>query len=274
MTSAGSLLWIARVGYAGRGFVFLLLGLFAMAASLDLGFRPVGASGAIRSLVTTPAGVLSAVILGVGLAAFAVYRVIEAILDIHEYGNSLRGILNRIMLGASGVLYATFAMVAASIVFGWGAERSSDESMRDWTAWLMGMKWGPWIVGISGIIVIATGIGLGLAGLWSRFRQRVHIEAAPRTFITILGKIGFVARSIILLLIGAFLVFAALTGNPDNVQGFGSALQTVERQPYGNFLLGLLGSGLLAFGLFGIGEAVFARIKKGETANLTDPARQ
>jgi hypothetical protein len=41
--------------YANRGPVVMLFGCFAVLVSLDFGLQPVGATGAIRSLMTTPA---------------------------------------------------------------------------------------------------------------------------------------------------------------------------------------------------------------------------
>lgn len=41
----------------------------------------------------------------------------------------------------------------------------------------------------------------------------------------------------------------------------GEALQAIERQPFGSWVLGLVALGLIAFGLFGLVEARFRRIR-------------
>jgi hypothetical protein len=41
---------------------------------------------------------------------------------------------------------------------------------------------------------------------------------------------------------------------------FAGALGVIQRQPYGSALLGITAAGLLAFGLYGIAEAVYRRI--------------
>ena len=261
---ASPLLWIARIGYAGRGLFFVVLGIFSALAALGLGWQPVGAIGALRSMLGSPAGWIFVIGQAIGLFSFAVFRSIEAIFDIHNYGKDWGGALRRAGLGISGVFYASFGAVAASVVFGWGMDRTSDQSARDWTAWLMSLPEGVWFVGIAGALVIATGAGLAISGAKAAFQRRVRFKSEERPYIVILGRIGFIARAVILLLIGSFLVYSAITVDPNRAQGFAGALRTIERQAYGSVLLGLMAIGLLCFGTFGISEAVFADIKKHE----------
>jgi hypothetical protein len=157
-------------------------------------------------------------------------------------------------------------VIAASIVLGWDIVRGSDESMRGWTAWLLGQPGGDWIVAIAGVITAATGVGLAVSGCLASFERRVRVEQKPGPYVEALGMAGFVARSIVFVLIGSFLVFAAITADPQKAEGFGGALRTVQGQPYGDVLLGIMAIGLLAFGLFGVSEAVFAEIKHTKTA--------
>ena len=256
------LTWIARAGYAGRGAVFLILGVLAGLAALGRGEGPVGTPGAVRSVLSEPAGWAMVLLIAAGLFCFALFRVIEAAFDVHGYGNDLAGALRRAGLAASGLFYGGVGATAASIVFGWGAVRSSQQVVQDWTAWLLGIPGGAWIVGIAGAIVIAVGIGLAVAALRETFARRLRVDPEPRPYVSALGKIGYAARSAVDVLIGAFLIYAAATADPHEAQGFGGALKTIQHQPYGEALLGVTALGLLAFGLFGLGEAVFADVKQ------------
>jgi hypothetical protein len=201
--------------------------------------------------------------IGLGVLCFVVYCGTAAIFDVHHYGRDIKGILGRLGLAVSGLFYAGFAIVAASAIFGWGFQhRSDDQSVRGWTAWLMSFPAGRWLVFITGLIVIATGIGLGIAGVREAFRRRVRFAGSERPVLTLLGKIGFLARSMVMLLIGGFLIFAAVTANPLHAEGFAGALRILKQQSFGNVLLGVTAIGLLCFGAFGIGEAFLADIKK------------
>ncbi len=251
--------WLARAAYAGRGLVFLILGGFAAVAAFGGTAQPVGETGALRSLLGSPAGWALALLIVAGLLCFAAFRALEAGFDLHGYGDNLIGVLRRASLGAAGLFYAGLAIVSASIVLGWHVARSGDETVRDWTAWLLGLPGGAWLVGIAGIATVGAGIGLAVGGLRQSFKQRVKVEPKPRPYIAAIGMVGMLARSIVFVLIGAFLVFAAVTSDPQKAEGFGGALQTIRAQPYGSVLLGAAALGLIAFGLFGMSEALFAR---------------
>ena len=263
MISRSKLLWLARAGFAGRGAVFLILGAFAGKAALGLGAQPVGATDALRDLLGSWAGWAIVLAIAVGLLCFAAFRALEAAADVHGYGDDLSGIVRRAGLGAAGLFYAGLAVVAASIVFGWHVAAAGDQQVKSWTAWLLGFPGGAWLVGIAGVITVGAGVGLAIAGLRGSFQRRVRVDGEQRPYVRALGMVGLVGRSVVFVLIGAFLVFAAVTSDPSKAQGFGGALRTIQHQSYGDLLLGVAAIGLLAFGLFGMSEAVFARVKRG-----------
>lgn len=262
MISPRFLLWLARVGLAGRGVVFLILGGFAASAALEQGSRPVGTTGALHALLASPMGWAAVVPIAVGLFCFAIFRALEAILDVHGYGGDLRGALHRAALGAGGIAYAALAIIAAAIVSGWPIAADPDQKVRGWTAWLLGIPGGDWIVGSAGLITVCVGIGLAVGALRASFRRRLRVDRDERPYVTALGMVGLFSRAVVFVLIGAFLVFAAVTADPNNAEGFAGALQVVQHQPYGDWLLGLTALGFIAFGFFGVGEALLAEIKR------------
>ena len=67
-------------------------------------------------------------------------------------------------------------------------------------------------------------------------------------------------RSTVFALIGVFVVFAALQSNPHEATGLAGALRAIKDQPYGGALLAAMALGLLAFGAYGLAEAVYRRI--------------
>jgi hypothetical protein len=254
--------WLACAGYAGRGAVFLILGGFAVLAAFNHTARPVGTTTAVRDLLGTPAGWVLALLIVASLFCFAAFRAIEAILDLHDFGSDLTGALRRAALGMAGLFYGGLAIVASAIVLGWNAASADNQTVRGWTGWLLGVPGGDWIVGLAGAATVAVGIGLAVAGLRASFKRRVRIAREPRPYVTALGMVGMTARSVVFVMIGAFLVFAAVTHDPQKAEGFGGALSVIQHQPYGDWLLGVTALGLLTFGLFGIGEALFADIEQ------------
>jgi hypothetical protein len=75
-----------------------------------------------------------------------------------------------------------------------------------------------------------------------------------------LGKVGFAARSVIFVLIGGFLIFAAAKHNPQDAEGFAGALRILKQQTFGSILLSMTAVGMMCFGLFGMGEAFRAEV--------------
>jgi hypothetical protein len=71
---------------------------------------------------------------------------------------------------------------------------------------------------------------------------------------------GFAARGVVFLLIGGFLILAAVHSSSSDVHGLGGALQALEQQPYGWVLLSLTALGLFAFGVFGLIQARYRHI--------------
>jgi hypothetical protein len=67
--------WMARIRYAARGGVFLILGTFAALAAIGAHQRTVDTRDALRSLIPQPFGLLG--ITAAGLPAFGVYGIAE-----------------------------------------------------------------------------------------------------------------------------------------------------------------------------------------------------
>ena len=74
------------------------------------------------------------------------------------------------------------------------------------------------------------------------------------------GQLGFAARGVVYLMLGSFLIQAALRHNPEEAGGIGRALRELSNQPYGPWLLGIVALGLVAYGFFCFVLARYRRI--------------
>jgi hypothetical protein len=100
---------------------------------------------------------------------------------------------------------------------------------QDWTAWLLARPLGQWLIAAIGAAIAATGLGIGLAGVLGKFKRRLQLKAQPRRLIAALGSFGFVARAVVFLMIGLFLLFAAVVSNYREAKGFAGALRVIQQ---------------------------------------------
>ncbi|HEX2553299.1 MAG TPA: DUF1206 domain-containing protein [Microvirga sp.] len=249
----------ARCGYGARGVVYGLVGSLALLAAIGSGGQTGGSRSALQSLVGQPFGRTILVVIAVGLAGFAAWRVLEALTDADRHGTSWKGLAVRGAHLLSGAIYAALSLSAVGIAFG-ASGGGEDATARDWTAWLLAQPFGQWLVGLAGLAIGGTGLGFLLKAWRGDVTRHLACDAATARWAVLLGRLGYAARGVVFLIIGGFVVLAALHSSSSEVMGLGGALQTVAAQTYGSTLLALVAIGLFAFGVFGIVQALYRRI--------------
>lgn len=253
---------VARAGYAARGVIYLIVGGLAALAAVGRGGSATGSQGALRQLLDAPFGKFLLGAVAAGLLCYAAWRAVQAFLDADGHGTNLKGLVIRGSLAVSALIHTGLAFFALSLIFGWGTGSGggSDDSSREWTAWLLGQPFGPWLVTLVGVAIIGAGIAHFVKAWTAKFERRFDMNARERRFITPVSRVGLVARGVAFLIIGSFFVVAALQRDPSEARGLSGALQTLQQQPYGWILLGLLALGLLAFAAYSFIESVYRRV--------------
>ena len=122
---------------------------------------------------------------------------------------------------------------------------------------------GRWLVAGVGLGILGAGVFNVWRGLGGRFRKnlkrRKMSDTEDRVF-TLVGMVRHLARGIVFGLIGFFLVRAAWQYDPNEAIGLDGALAKLLRQGYGDTLLGLVASGLIAYGLYCFVEARYREL--------------
>jgi hypothetical protein len=253
---------LARLGYAARGVVNLIIGLLAFLAALGQGGRTTGSKGALLSLLSHPLGSLLLGVVALGLFGFALWRACQSLLDADRRGNGAKAMVVRGGELISAATYTSLGIFAATRAAGRAAGGSDDaKSAQDWTRWLMAHPFGEWLVALAGVVV--AGIGVTMLGwAWKgSFAKHLDCHGTAANWVMPLGRTGFAARGVVFLIIGIFLVLAAWHSNPQEVRGLSGALRALQGQPFGQFLYGVVALGLVAFGIFEFAEARYRRIR-------------
>lgn len=250
---------IARIGYATRGAVFLLVGCLSIMGAVGSRAAALGPADIFSNLLEQPFGRLALILIACGLLCFAVWRLLQGLLNADRCSNDLRGWAKRAVYLATAFYYLGFAAVPMSMLLGWSAAHG-DKPVRDWTSWLLGMPAGRWLVAAIGLGTVITGIGIGVSGMRAQFADRLKLKREPRRLVTTLARFGFVARAVVFILIGAFLFFAAVHLDPGEARSLTGAFLVIRQQPFGSILLVITAAGFIAFGCYEITEAAVRRI--------------
>jgi hypothetical protein len=249
---------LARAGLTARGVIYLLIGWVAILVALGQSSQQADQQGALQLLAGKPYGLVSLWLLGIGFAAYALWRLSEAAFGVAGEGN---GAGPRLKSLGRAVVYAFFASLTFKVIS--GTQGSQTRQQQDLTAKLMQNSGGRVLVGIAGAAVVIMGLILISEGVRRKFLkllQLSQVSATTRRVVKWLGTIGTVARGAIFALAGILVIEAAVTHKANKSGGIDKALLTLRNQPFGEALLILAALGLIIFGVYGLCEARWRKV--------------
>lgn len=239
----------AKFGYAAKGVVYAVIGILALQVALGNGGKLAGKEEAVRHLQRQPYGELAVVIIGVGLLAYAVWRLIEAVLNLQGFDNDAKGIVKRIIAFAGALLTGAVGVAALLLAVGQGSRGSG----KTWVASLMSDSVGVVLLAVVALGILAAGLLQIEKGYKQEFLEELRftgIRSGTIRWLSHFGRFGHIARGVVFVIVGGALGHAVLTYDPKEARTFAEALGEIASQPFGTFLLAVVALGLLAYGLF------------------------
>lgn len=248
--------FLARTGFAVSGLLHLLIGFIAFRVASG-GGGEADQTGALGQLASTPGGVFALWTITVGLAALGVWLILGAFLV--STGDPKKRASRIVAELAKGAVYLVIAGTAYT--FARGGSTSAASSSRNASAGLLGTPGGPAIVVLIGLVVFGVGIYFLAKGIGKRFTRDIRVPTAPGgTGIIALGVFGYIAKGVALCVVGVLFAIAAFTFDPSKAAGLDSALKTLASLPFGGVILGVVGAGFIAYGLYSFARARLARL--------------
>ena len=240
---------LTRLGFAARGVLYGLIAYLAIAAG-----RNAGSSDVLRSMADGGAGRLVLALIALGLLAYGAWRCLEAAQDLEGAGDGAKGAVVRLGHGLSGVVHVALGLLAAGLVFGLVGQGGSDGADTA-TGWVMDLPAGDLLVRLLAAGFVLGGLAEGWAAYRLKFLKQLESRAAGRPWVKWVGRLGYIARGIVFILIGVLLWRAAGAHNPGEAGGVGEALGSLSGTSRS-----AVAAGLGLFGVFSLVQAVYRRI--------------
>lgn len=240
--------WIARMGYATRGALYVLLGILVLVTG-----RGHSTARIVEIVQRLPAGTPLLIALALGLFGYGLFRLYEALLDLERRGDGWRGRLGRAGRSLGGLGYWLLAFVAIRTLVVGPSRDAGEAATRAAGRSLAHAPGGGLALLAIGTVVLGIAVGQALRS-W-RCDFMMWVEPGAPAAIRHLGRAGFAARAAIIALVGWFILRAGIAGEP--VRGMGRALDALRGQA---LLFNLIGFGLLLFGVFSLGLARYRHI--------------
>jgi hypothetical protein len=252
---------LARAGLAARGVMYVIIGWIAVQIAFGHSRQQADRTGALHSISSTPVGGVLLWLLVVGFIGMALWRLCEALYG--APGSGSRKTSQRLIALAKAVIYGVIAFGVLKYTLGEGSPQSSDTQSVDLTATLLKHPGGQALVVVIGLAFIGGGLYLAYQAWRKKFRRDLDLgQMRPRTrrVVEWLGEFGGIARGIVFVTAGIFLVVAAVDAQPQQAKGIDSSLRALAATPLGPWLLLLVAIGLIMFGLFSCCEAKWIRL--------------
>jgi hypothetical protein len=227
------------VGLIAYGLVYLLVAWIALQLAWGKSSEEASQQGALQQLASKPYGSVLLWILAIGLFALVIWRALQLI-----YGHlDTEG---KVSSAGRGVVYLVLGISAVKVAT--GSSSSSTSQQRGMTSRLMENGAGRVLVVIVGLVIIGVGVRQIHKAVTKKFTEDLSGGVSDTTIL--LGRIGYAAKGIAFIIVGALFAWASISYDPKKAGGLDTALRTIKDQPFGSVLLTLMALGIACFGVY------------------------
>ncbi|MFD1018388.1 DUF1206 domain-containing protein [Thalassobacillus hwangdonensis] len=247
----GGIKKMARAGYITKGVMYILIGALSFMAAAGIGGKVTGSSGAFASVAAMPLGEIMLYIVAAGLSFYAIWKLIQALIDPENNGTGKKGLGKRAGFLISFVIHIGIAYKAVTIAMHAGS--SGGGQKQTMIAKVLQQPFGQFVIGAVGLGIIGYGIYQLYRAKQGTYMERFKtggMSMKEKKMVRISGKLGLFARGIVFSIIGYFFIQMAMTASSSNATGVDAALGEIAQQPYGKVLLIIVAAGLILYGIY------------------------
>jgi hypothetical protein len=251
---------IARLGLLANGVVVLIVGTFALRFVLGSGQGLAGPEDALASLPRQPLGRITLALLSLGLWAYAVWKLVQALVDPEHKGTTFVGMMERVGFGFTALAYMMLGMSGFQLLV--GNQVGDATAPEELAAKILAPHFGRSVVGLFGGIFGLVGVLQVRMAVTAKFRHTLALERMSRSgmiALLVLGCMGYLALGIVSVVIGYFLIRVALLYDPDAAGGWQEALALLGSLDPGRWALGVVAACVVGYGLFLVMSARYRR---------------
>jgi hypothetical protein len=241
----GRFLTLCRVGFLGRGMLYLLIAYLAFNTG-----RTEDLTGALE-YIGHGTGRILLILIAAGLFAYGMWRLADAAFGVENPGNAMKAWRKRAAAAFIGSIYLYLGYKAVRVLLAGEAGTMTPQQHADTVLDLPG---GSVILGLAGLIMAVAGLNQFRKAMKCAFLSRLD-QRAQAEWVKWLGRLGYFARGAIFLVVGWLILRAAIDGRAKEAGGMEQALDFFS----GPVLLAVC-AGLALFGAFSIIEALYRHI--------------
>jgi len=247
-------------GCFSTGLIYVGIGVIAILSFLKLKDGGADESSLLAFLNDSFIGKIFFWIIVIGIICYVVWRIFETIKDPYGYGKDFKGIARRTGVAMSSIPDIFIALTAFQILVGEGNIRVDGRpvSQREMAANMLEESWGEWALIGMGTIVCITALAQFYYGITRGYKERLdiaHFSSLTKKIIHLLAWVGYLARGIIVGIIGFFIIKAGASNSPDVVVNTDKAFDFIGDN-VGHIYFILIAIATICYGLFMFAQGI------------------
>jgi hypothetical protein len=250
---------VARLGLIAQGVSFGLVAVLALELAMGKGGEATDREGALRTLAEGGIGRVIVLLLALGFAAYALWRLAQGFLG-HEVEGGRERWSKRVTSFGKAAIYAALCASAVGVLLG---EKGGSNKEQEAARGILGWPGGRWIVAAIAVAIAGAAVWNLYRALSGSYKDSLKTERMSSTEVTWTTRIAFaglMARAVVFGLVSWFFFKAAVEYDPRKARGLDGALQKLAHAPYGTVLLSIVAAGLFAFGIFCLIQARYREV--------------